>query len=94
MPTMALQIRFSSSEMAKRSFDRFPPSGLECIESWMRRVDGDSQFILLDVAEIGNREEFRRICSEFPGVVEVRDISESECLRRCRNRGEGPPAIS
>jgi hypothetical protein len=83
MHRFALQIRFSDSEAAAKAFDVFPPSGLQYIENWIRRVRGDSQFILLEVLEEADANQFRKLCKSYSGVVEVSDVSEAECRKIC-----------
>lgn len=85
MHRLALQIQFADRETAAETFDVFPPDGLDYVESWMRRRDGSSQVILLELSDQSRESDFRQLCRNFPGVIEVLDISEDECRKRCED---------
>jgi hypothetical protein len=89
MQRIAFQIQLADSVRAAEAFDVFPPGGLDYVESWIRRRDGDSQFILVELADGARESDFRQLCTQFSGVVDVRDISEDECRRRCKGGTTG-----
>lgn len=89
MHRLALEIRFADNDRAIETFDVFPPDGLDYVESWMRRRVGSSHFILVELSDRVKEADFRQLCRDFPGVIDVRDISEGECRRRCRGGSTG-----
>lgn len=85
MPTFPLRIRFVDDAHAYRQFHSFPPEGVDYIEGWSRKRDGDSQLILLHLARGARLQEFLALCRQEPGILEVTQISEEEFRRAPSN---------
>jgi hypothetical protein len=78
MATFPLRIQFKNEDIAMDSFYSFPPGDLDFIEGWSRKRVGDSQLILLNVADESNLRRFFELCRANPEIIIVMPISEME----------------
>jgi len=78
MTTVPLRIRFVDEQVAYDVFETFPPEDLHYVEGWSRKRDGDSQLVLLRLADERHLESFLALCRQTAYVVEVIPITEIE----------------
>jgi len=81
MPIFPLRIRFVDADHAYERFHSFPPEGVDYIEGWSRKRDGDSQMILLHLASEAHMQDFLALCRQESSIVEVVPITEDEFQR-------------
>ena len=80
-----LRIRFVDADRAYEHFHSFPPDGVDYIEGWSRKRDGDSQMILLHLASETHMQDFLALCRQESSIVEVVPITEDEFQRAKSN---------
>lgn len=85
MPMFPLRIRFVDADHAYERFHSFPPDDVDYIEGWSRKRDGDSQMILLHLANETQLQDFLELCRRENSIIEVVSITEDEFQRARSN---------
>jgi hypothetical protein len=83
--SIPLRIVFSDEDSAYNEFRDFPPLDLQSVSACLRKRDGASHVLLLDLRDPAELPVFLAACMSLPGVVKVVDITELEFVRAPSN---------
>jgi hypothetical protein len=73
------RITFQNEQAAYYQFHVFPPVvHLPWVSGWARKHDTNTQLVLVELAEEGDRDRFLEMCCENPQVLKIEEISEDE----------------
>ncbi len=75
----SFRITFQNEDAAYYQFHVFPPVPfLPWVTGWARKRDGQTQVILVELADANGRDRFLELLCENPHVSKIEEISEEE----------------